>query len=109
MRRDLSRSSPSKLSGGEALLPSPHAGLGLADLAQAPYAASTRARLQPSRWSQFKLSNDLKFVAKLRDVVGLYVDPPAHAIVLFRPTEEPNSDAQPRPAPPAHKKGGLGT
>ena len=31
---------------------------------------------------QFKLSNDPDFVAKLRDVVGLYVDPPAHAIVL---------------------------
>jgi len=31
---------------------------------------------------QFKLSNDPDFVDKLRDVVGLYVDPPAHAIVL---------------------------
>ena len=31
---------------------------------------------------QFKLSNDPEFVTKLRDVVGLYVDPPAHAIVL---------------------------
>jgi hypothetical protein len=29
-----------------------------------------------------KLSNDPRFVDKLRDVVGLYVDPPAHAIVL---------------------------
>ncbi len=38
--------------------------------------------LQPHRVRQFKLSNDPKFVAKLRDVVGLYVDPPAHAIVL---------------------------
>jgi transposase len=38
--------------------------------------------LQPHRWRQFKLSNDPQFVAKLRDVVGLYVDPPAHAIVL---------------------------
>jgi hypothetical protein len=31
---------------------------------------------------QFKLSNDPRFVDKLRDVVGLYVDPPAHAVVL---------------------------
>ena len=31
---------------------------------------------------QFKLSTDIKFVERLRDVVGLYVDPPAHAIVL---------------------------
>jgi len=38
--------------------------------------------LQPHRVRQFKLSNDPNFVAKLRDVVGLYVDPPAHAIVL---------------------------
>ena len=38
--------------------------------------------LQPHRVRQFKLSNDPKFVEKLRDVVGLYVDPPAHAVVL---------------------------
>jgi transposase len=38
--------------------------------------------LQPHRVRQFKLSNDPLFVEKLRDVVGLYVDPPAHAIVL---------------------------
>jgi transposase len=38
--------------------------------------------LQPHRMRQFKLSNDPRFVDKLRDVVGLYVDPPAHAIVL---------------------------
>ena len=38
--------------------------------------------LRPHRVRQFKLSNDPKFVDKLRDVVGLYVDPPAHAIVL---------------------------
>jgi hypothetical protein len=30
----------------------------------------------------YKLSTDPAFAAKLRDVVGLYVDPPAHAIVL---------------------------
>jgi transposase len=38
--------------------------------------------LRPHRVRQFKLSTDPKFAAKLRDVVGLYVDPPAHAIVL---------------------------
>jgi transposase len=38
--------------------------------------------LQPHRVRQFKLSTDVKFVERLRDVVGLYVDPPAHAIVL---------------------------
>ena len=30
----------------------------------------------------FKISNDPKFADKLKDVVGLYVDPPAHAVVL---------------------------
>jgi len=38
--------------------------------------------LEPHRVRQFKLSNDPKFIDKLKDVVGLYVDPPAHAIVL---------------------------
>ena len=38
--------------------------------------------LQPHRVRQFKLSTDPKFVDKLRDVVGLSVDPPAHAMVL---------------------------
>ena len=38
--------------------------------------------LQPHRIRQFKLSKDPEFVGKLRDVVGLYVDPPAHAVVL---------------------------
>ena len=41
--------------------------------------------LQPHRLRQFKLSNDPRFIDKLRDVVGLYVDPPAHAIVLSDP------------------------
>jgi transposase len=38
--------------------------------------------LQPHRVRQFKLSTDPQFATKLRDIVGLYVDPPAHAIVL---------------------------
>ena len=38
--------------------------------------------LQPHRVRTFKLSNDPRFADKLRDIVGLYVDPPAHAIVL---------------------------
>ncbi len=38
--------------------------------------------LQPHKIRQFKLSNDPNFVRKLRDVVGLYVNPPEHAIVL---------------------------
>src|SRR5271163_1176155 len=38
--------------------------------------------LQPNRVKQFKLSTDPEFVGKLRAIVGLYVDPPAHAVVL---------------------------
>jgi transposase len=38
--------------------------------------------LQPHRLEAFKLSTDPDFVAKVRDVVGLYVSPPAHAVVL---------------------------
>ena len=36
----------------------------------------------PTACAAFKLSNDPKFADKLRDVVGLYIDPPAHAVVL---------------------------
>ena len=38
--------------------------------------------LKPHRVKTFKLSNDLKFAAKVQDVVGLYVDPQEHALVL---------------------------
>ena len=38
--------------------------------------------LSPHRWRQFKLSNAKAFAEKLHDVVGLYVAPPAHAVVL---------------------------
>jgi transposase len=38
--------------------------------------------LQPHRVETFKLSTDPDFVAKVRDVVGLYVSPPEHALVL---------------------------
>jgi transposase len=38
--------------------------------------------LQPHRTKTFKLSNDPQFAAKLIDVVGLYLNPPEHAIVL---------------------------
>ena len=39
-------------------------------------------KLRPHRVRTFKLSRDPAFVAKLRDIVGLYLDPPAHAVVL---------------------------
>ncbi len=38
--------------------------------------------LQPHRTETFKLSTDPLFVEKLRDVVGLYLNPPENALVL---------------------------
>jgi len=38
--------------------------------------------LQPHRTKTFKLSNDPHFAEKLLDVVGLYLNPPDHALVL---------------------------
>jgi len=38
--------------------------------------------LQPHLTRGFKLSNDPRFVEKLLDVVGLYLNPPEHALVL---------------------------
>ena len=39
-------------------------------------------RLQPYRAESFKLSPDLQLVAKIRDVVGLSMTPPANAVVF---------------------------
>ena len=38
--------------------------------------------LKPHLVKTFKLSNDRLFVEKLEDVVGLYINPPEHAVVL---------------------------
>lgn len=38
--------------------------------------------LQPHRSETFKLSSDPLFVDKVRDIVGLYLSPPTHALVL---------------------------
>lgn len=39
-------------------------------------------RLQPHRVKVFKLSNDPRFAEKVTDIVGLYLSPPEHALVL---------------------------
>ena len=47
--------------------------------------ARSRARafaLQPHRTGNFKLSSDPLFIEKVRDVVGLYLNPPRRALVL---------------------------
>jgi len=38
--------------------------------------------VQPHRVERFKLSNDPKFEEKVRDIVGLYLNPPERALVL---------------------------
>jgi len=38
--------------------------------------------LQPHRAETFKLSTDPQFVEKVRDIVGLYLDPPDKALVI---------------------------
>ncbi|HVU48022.1 MAG TPA: IS630 family transposase [Terracidiphilus sp.] len=41
-----------------------------------------RHKLQPHRVESFKFSNDPDFAPKVRDIVGLYLNPPDNAIVL---------------------------
>jgi len=41
-----------------------------------------RHDLKPHRVRTYKVSRDPAFVAKVRDVVGLYLNPPEHAVVL---------------------------
>ncbi len=38
--------------------------------------------LKPHRVESFKISRDPEFAAKLEDIVGLYLNPPEHALVL---------------------------
>jgi len=38
--------------------------------------------LKPHRVESFKISNDPEFAEKLQDIVGLYLNPPEHALVL---------------------------
>jgi transposase len=54
-----------------------------ADVSQSSVARIWRAfKLKPHRTRTFTLSSDEFFVEKVRDIVGLYMSPPDHAIVL---------------------------
>jgi transposase len=46
------------------------------------YRVWQRYDIQPHRVEKFKISNDPHFEDKVRDVVGLYLDPPDRALVL---------------------------
>lgn len=54
--------------------------------------------LQPHRTDSFKLSKDPLFIEKVRDIVGLYLHPPARALVL-RVDEKSQIQALDRSAP----------
>jgi transposase len=54
--------------------------------------------LQPHRSETFKLSNDPLLIEKIRDIVGLYLHPPAHAAV-FCVDEKPQIQALDRTQP----------
>lgn len=65
--------------------------------------------LKPHRVKHFKLSTDPHFVAKLRDVVGLYLNPPERAVV-FSFDEKSQIQALDRTQPGLPmKKGRAGT
>ena len=65
--------------------------------------------LQPHRQETFKLSRDPRFIEKLQDVVGLYLDPPEKAIV-FSVDEKSQIQALDRTQPGLPmKKGRAGT
>ncbi|GMG85557.1 hypothetical protein LNKW23_47800 [Paralimibaculum aggregatum] len=65
--------------------------------------------LAPHRWRVFKLSRDPAFAEKLHDIIGLYVSPPAHAVVLSV-DEKSQIQALDRTQPGLPlKKGRLGT
>jgi transposase len=54
--------------------------------------------LKPHIVRGFKLSNDPQFIAKVRDIVGLYMNPPEHAVV-FSFDEKPQIQALERAQP----------
>ena len=54
--------------------------------------------LQPHRTETFKLSPDPQLIDKVRDIVGLYLNPPEHAVV-FCVDEKPQIQALDRTAP----------
>ena len=70
--------------------------------------------LKPHLIETFKVSRDPEFIEKLEDVVGLYLSPPEHALVLCcdaqsasrgRPREKPGSGPRPHTARTPLEKG----
>lgn len=56
---------------------------GVSGVSKAPVQQIWEANnLKPHLGRTFKLSNDKYFIKKLRDVVGLYLNPPEHALIF---------------------------
>ena len=66
------------------------------------------AGLQPHRLETFKLSRDKQFVDQLRDVVGLYLNPPEHALAHGDEKSQIQALDRSQPGLPL-KKGRAGT
>ena len=64
--------------------------------------------LQPWRRETFKFSTDPQLEAKVRDVVGLYLDPPEKAVVLSIDEKVPDPGPGPDRADPADAPGPAG-
>jgi transposase len=67
-----------------------------------------RHDLKPHRVRTYKVSRDPAFAAKVRDVVGLYLHPPAHAVVLSV-DEKTSIQALERTQPPLPLRAGRAT
>jgi len=64
-----------------------------------------RHQLKPHRTRTYKVSRDPEFVSKVRDVVGLYLNPPEHAVVLSV-DEKTSIQALERSQPPLPMRSG---
>jgi hypothetical protein len=61
--------------------------------------------LKPHRVETFQLSNDPRFAEKLEDIVGLYLNPPEHALVLSLDEKSQIQALDRNSARSAHEKG----
>jgi hypothetical protein len=61
--------------------------------------------LEPHRVRTFKISRDRRFVEKLADVVGLYLNPPGQSPGIVRGREDANSGIEPNTAGSSDEKG----
>ena len=58
--------------------------------------------LKPHAVETWKLSTEPEFIAKVRNVVGLYMSPPEHALVLAVDEKTPDPGPRPHRPVPAH-------